>query len=89
MERFLQPGRGAVATVYGPISFPPQPVLLFRASDDGAPALVATGALASAHFGVACPDVSSASVRPACSLSHQSLIQSHAEASVLWRWWYC
>ncbi len=44
MERFLQHGRGSVATVYGPISFPPQPVLLFRETGEGAPALVATGA---------------------------------------------
>ena len=44
MERFLQHGRGSVATVYGPISFPPQPVLLFREDGDGMPALVATGA---------------------------------------------
>ena len=45
MERFLQHGRGSVATVYGPISFPPQPVLLFREMGDGAPALVATGVM--------------------------------------------
>lgn len=40
-ERFLQPGRPSCATVYGPITFPPHPLLVFNQSGT----LVATGTL--------------------------------------------
>jgi len=30
MERFLQPGAGMVGSVYGPISYPPLPLLAFK-----------------------------------------------------------
>ena len=53
MERYLQHGHGVVATVYGPISFPPQPVLLFRTSSDGDHALVATGDRTGSPLGTA------------------------------------
>ncbi|TPX71823.1 hypothetical protein SpCBS45565_g00888 [Spizellomyces sp. 'palustris'] len=34
-ERFLQPGRSAVATVYAPIQFGPAPVLMFKYDESG------------------------------------------------------
>ena len=46
-ERFLMPGRFAVASVYGPITFLPCPVLVFKALPDGSKKLVATGSLGS------------------------------------------
>jgi pre-rRNA-processing protein TSR1 len=46
-ERFLQPGRFAVATVLAQISFMPSPVLVFKELENGATELVATGNLAS------------------------------------------
>ena len=46
MERFLQPGQNAVATVYAPISYPPMPLLVFSKQETtGEFKLVATGAL--------------------------------------------
>ncbi|KAJ3181795.1 hypothetical protein HDU87_000813 [Geranomyces variabilis] len=36
-ERFLQPGRSSIATVYAPIQFGPAPVLMFRKDPDGVP----------------------------------------------------
>lgn len=45
MERFLHPGRGAVATVFAPIMYGPQPLLVFDAAGGGNPQLVATGAI--------------------------------------------
>lgn len=30
MERFLQPGRSLVGSIYGPISYPPLPLLAFK-----------------------------------------------------------
>ena len=45
-ERFLQTGRTSVATVYGPVCFPPTPILLFREHGPGvAPTLIGTGSL--------------------------------------------
>ncbi|KAJ3149516.1 hypothetical protein HDU86_006921 [Geranomyces michiganensis] len=34
-ERFLQPGRSSIATVYAPIQFGPAPVLMFRKDPEG------------------------------------------------------
>jgi pre-rRNA-processing protein TSR1 len=46
LERFLQPGRATVASLYGPIHFPPAPILLFKDNGpDTVPSLVATGSL--------------------------------------------
>lgn len=48
-ERFFQPGR-SIATIYGPIQYPPSPALFFK--DNGAgqvPSLVATGSLHSVN----------------------------------------
>ncbi|KAF2076487.1 hypothetical protein CYY_002227 [Polysphondylium violaceum] len=44
-EKYLFPGRNTVATIYGPISYPPTPLLIFKNSscDD----LIATGYLSS------------------------------------------
>eukprot|EP00850_Spirogloea_muscicola_P003380 SM000013S26549 [mRNA] locus=s13:989970:995494:+ [translate_table: standard] len=44
-ERFLQPGRFCIASVYAPISFPPLPLLAFRTDGAGGLDLVATGSL--------------------------------------------
>ena len=45
-ERFLHAGRVSVASVYGPITFLPCPVLFFRDNGkDATPTLVATGSL--------------------------------------------
>lgn len=30
MERFLQPGQNSIATIYGPITYPPAPVLVLH-----------------------------------------------------------
>lgn len=45
MERFLMPDRFSVASVYGPISYLPCPLLVFKELPDGNRALVATGSL--------------------------------------------
>ena len=48
MERFLHDGRMAMATIYGPITYPPSPLLAFKKSPfDGSLKLVATGSLKS------------------------------------------
>lgn len=45
-ERFLPPGRTLVASVYGPVCFPPAPMLLFRENGPGvAPTLIGMGSL--------------------------------------------
>ena len=47
MERFLQPGQHAVATVYAPIGYGPLPLLAFRRDEaTGEHHLAASGALA-------------------------------------------
>ena len=43
MERFLHPGRAAVATVYGPIAFGPLPLLAFQRLPGGGLRLAAAG----------------------------------------------
>ena len=43
LERYLHDGRPAIATVYAPISYPPSPLLAFRAESDGSFTLAATG----------------------------------------------
>jgi len=40
-ERFLQPSRPSCATIYGPVTFPPNPLLVFTSAGE----LVATGTL--------------------------------------------
>jgi len=40
-ERFLQPSRSSCATIYGPVTFPPNPLLVFSLAGE----LVATGSL--------------------------------------------
>lgn len=47
MERFLQPGRFSMASVFGPISLMPCPLLAFKRMADGRLLLVATGSLQS------------------------------------------
>eukprot|EP00742_Colponemidia_sp_Colp-10_P009093 GILJ01009892.1.p1 GENE.GILJ01009892.1~~GILJ01009892.1.p1 ORF type:complete len:364 (+),score=51.91 GILJ01009892.1:80-1093(+) len=49
MERFLQPGRISVASIYGPITFPTAPLLMFRPTFEapGIMKLAATGSLLS------------------------------------------
>lgn len=48
MERFLHDGRMAMATIYGPITYPPAPLLAFKKNPfDGSLKLVATGSLKS------------------------------------------
>lgn len=48
MERFLHDGRMSMATIYGPITYPPSPLLAFRKSPvDGSLKLVAIGSLKS------------------------------------------
>ncbi|KAL6574371.1 hypothetical protein OROHE_001275 [Orobanche hederae] len=51
MERFLHPGGSALASVYGPISFPPLPLVVVKMMSegllDGAPAVAALGYLKS------------------------------------------
>lgn len=48
MERFLHDGRMAMATIYGPITYPPSPLLAFKRNPfDGSLRLVATGSLKS------------------------------------------
>ena len=48
-EKFLHPDATSVASVFAPISYPPQPVLLFKAQGDGSHTLVASGSLLSAN----------------------------------------
>lgn len=44
MERFLQPGQNAIATVYGPITYSPLPLLaLSRVSESGPYEVAAAG----------------------------------------------
>ncbi|CAN0924241.1 Pre-rRNA-processing protein TSR1 homolog [Linum grandiflorum] len=48
MERFLHPGRFAMASIYAPISFPPQPLIALKKGEgDVAPAVAAFGSLRS------------------------------------------
>jgi len=47
MERVLHPSRFTVASTYGPITFPPAPVLFFKRDETGERRLVATGSLLS------------------------------------------
>ncbi|XP_054858050.1 pre-rRNA-processing protein TSR1 homolog [Eublepharis macularius] len=47
LERFLRADGATVATMYGPITFPPASVLLFKQRSDGAHDLLATGCLLS------------------------------------------
>lgn len=50
MERFLHDGRMSMATIYGPIMYPPCPLLAFKKSPvDGKFNLVATGSLKSCN----------------------------------------
>ncbi len=46
MERFLHDGRNSVATVFAPVTYPPQPVLAFDMAS-GSPKLAFTGAFSS------------------------------------------
>lgn len=43
-EKFLHSGRDSIATIYGPITYPPMPLLAFKEEEDGLK-LVATGNL--------------------------------------------
>lgn len=45
-ERFLHPGRFAIASIFAPISFPTLPLIVFKETDQGA-SVVATGSLRS------------------------------------------
>ncbi|XP_053257368.1 pre-rRNA-processing protein TSR1 homolog [Podarcis raffonei] len=47
LEQFLRADTATVATIYGPITFPPASVLLFRQKSNGAHSLLATGSLLS------------------------------------------
>ncbi|KAF8061341.1 tsr1 [Scenedesmus sp. PABB004] len=47
MERFLHPGKPGVGAVYAPISYPPLPLLAFKAEPGCRPRLAAAGALRS------------------------------------------
>ncbi|XP_010441233.1 PREDICTED: pre-rRNA-processing protein TSR1 homolog isoform X2 [Camelina sativa] len=48
MERFLHPGGFSLASIYGPISFPPLPLVVLKISEgSGAPAVAALGSLKS------------------------------------------
>ncbi|TPX51272.1 hypothetical protein SeLEV6574_g00367 [Synchytrium endobioticum] len=50
-ERYLQPGRTSVASLYGPVTYGPGPVMMFKGDEevrwtnDAPPSLVATGTL--------------------------------------------
>eukprot|EP01132_Coremiostelium_polycephalum_P009615 gene9615-11782_t len=46
-EKFLFPGRNSVASIYGPITYPPAPLLIFKEKDCSQ--LIATGYLASVN----------------------------------------
>jgi pre-rRNA-processing protein TSR1 len=46
MERYLSEGKFSMASVYGPISFMPCPLLVFKRLENGQTILVATGSLA-------------------------------------------
>jgi hypothetical protein len=46
MERFLHPGRQAMASVYAPICFGSLPLLAFQRGADGSLRLAASGAFA-------------------------------------------
>ncbi|XP_033744471.1 pre-rRNA-processing protein TSR1 homolog isoform X2 [Pecten maximus] len=48
-ERFLYHNVATMATIYGPIMFPPSPVLVFKEMGTGAHELVATGSLSSVN----------------------------------------
>lgn len=48
MERFLHPGCFSLASIYGPISFPPLPLVVLKISEGSdAPAIAALGSLKS------------------------------------------
>lgn len=48
MERFLHAGRFSVASIYGPISFPPLPLIVLKSAEGGAaPSVAAVGSLKS------------------------------------------
>lgn len=48
MERFLHAGRFCVASIYGPISFPPLPLIVLKSAEGGAaPSVAAVGSLKS------------------------------------------
>lgn len=48
LERFLHPGRFAMASVYAPVSFPPLPLIVFKSGyGDVEPAVAAVGSLRS------------------------------------------
>jgi len=47
MERFLNPSRFTVASIYGPVTYPPAPAAFFKLAPDGTRQLVATGTLLS------------------------------------------
>ena len=50
MERFLHEGRMTMATIYGPITYPPSPILAFKKDDlTNSLSLVATGSLKSCN----------------------------------------
>lgn len=45
MEKMLHPSRGCIATVYAPITFPHQPVLVWKMDEHGVPCLAASGSV--------------------------------------------
>ncbi|KAK1260680.1 hypothetical protein QJS04_geneDACA019044 [Acorus gramineus] len=45
MEKFLHPGRFSIASVYGPISFPPLPLIAMKIRQGEAPSIAAIGSL--------------------------------------------
>ena len=45
MEKMLHPSRGCIATVYAPITFPHQPVLVWKLDEHGVPCLAASGSV--------------------------------------------
>eukprot|EP00891_Asterochloris_glomerata_P005234 jgi/Astpho2/5234/e_gw1.00074.68.1_t len=49
LERYLHDGRQVIASVYGPISYPPLPLLVFRQTEGGSLELVASGSLRSCN----------------------------------------
>jgi pre-rRNA-processing protein TSR1 len=50
MEKMLHPDRGCIASVYAPITFPHQPVLLWKVDEHGVPALAASGTVRDADL---------------------------------------
>lgn len=49
LERFLHDKRQCVATIYGPIQYPPLPLLAFKVSPDQPPQLVLSGESQQTH----------------------------------------